>query len=56
MALIRQSRPDSDLGSYSKALEIFEGVPSSLGSGKMDSPGGTPVAFKLKADTLNSKP
>jgi len=33
-ALTRQSRPDSGLGFQVKVLEIFQGVLSSLGSGR----------------------
>ena len=33
MARIKQSRPDTGLGSQVKVLKVFQGVPSSLGSG-----------------------
>ena len=39
MAYTRQSRPDSGLDFQVKALKKFQSVPSSLGSGCVDTPG-----------------
>ena len=54
MAHIRQSRPDSCLGFQVKALDTFQGVPSSLGSGypqRRQPPGRSPRQSSLSVSS-----